>query len=104
VDIKWTTATGEELDRLGELVGVKRRNTVADGLECDNSYRRLIALELIKTEFKREYTGDFDIVLDPNGDVVPLPILDRHIGHEIIDNWAGGKSFRYCRNCKVEVA
>lgn len=26
-----------------------------------------------------------------------------HTGHEVIENFAGGKSFKYCRNCKVEV-
>lgn len=27
-----------------------------------------------------------------------------HQGHEVIENHAGGKAFKYCRNCRVEVA
>ena len=26
-----------------------------------------------------------------------------HEGHEVIENYAGGKTFKYCRKCKVEV-
>lgn len=26
-----------------------------------------------------------------------------HTGHEVIENYAGGKTFKYCRKCKVEV-
>lgn len=26
-----------------------------------------------------------------------------HEGHEVIDNYAGGKAFKFCRKCKVEV-
>lgn len=28
---------------------------------------------------------------------------NKHLGHEIIENYAGGKKFNYCRVCKVEV-
>ena len=28
---------------------------------------------------------------------------DSHLNHEIVENYAGGKSFKYCRNCKIEV-
>lgn len=30
-------------------------------------------------------------------------IFNPHHGHEIVENHAGGKAFKYCRNCKVEV-
>lgn len=30
-------------------------------------------------------------------------VVDPHAGHEVIENYAGGKTFKYCRKCKVEV-
>lgn len=28
---------------------------------------------------------------------------ETHAGHDVIENMAGGKTFKYCRNCKTEV-
>jgi len=47
-------------------------------------------------------------VVGSNGE--PLVVIDNigtkasHDGHEVVENYAGGKSFKYCRNCKVEVS
>jgi hypothetical protein len=35
--------------------------------------------------------------------VLPTKKTPDHAGHEIVENIAGGKAFKYCRNCKVEV-
>lgn len=45
------------------------------------------------------------LVVDPYGHVAAkiTNIGTSHEGHEVIDNYAGGKAFKFCRNCKVEV-
>lgn len=38
-------------------------------------------------------------------DITPLTILleNLHINHEVVTNTVMHKSFKYCRNCKIEV-
>jgi hypothetical protein len=45
------------------------------------------------------------VVLDPYGHVAAhiTNIGNAHEGHDVVENYAGGKSFQYCRNCKDEV-
>jgi hypothetical protein len=83
-------ASGKELDSIGELYGIKR-------LELD----QLIASD----EVYRKQILDF--ICGPGPQTISPKELsehfDPHVGHEVIENYAGGKAFKYCRNCKIEV-
>jgi hypothetical protein len=52
--------------------------------------------------------GDFNKAVDWTGEQSKKSMVDKlekelHIGHEVIENYAGGKKFNYCRVCKTEV-
>lgn len=38
------------------------------------------------------------------GKIENIGTRESHEGHEVIENYAGGKAFKYCRKCKVEVS
>jgi hypothetical protein len=52
---------------------------------------------------------DKAFLMNPDGSVGAVinniggTFKDSHDGHEVVENYAGGKSFKYCRRCKVEV-
>lgn len=71
-------ATGMELERIGHLYGISRHYG-----ESDSDFRNRI---------KQTHPLMREAKTNP------------HDGHEVVENWAGGKSFMYCRHCKVEVA
>jgi hypothetical protein len=88
-------ATGESLDEIGAMYGIKRTYDYPFvPWEGDEAYRDRIISH----------------IKDPDA-YSPLempPGLERqesvtHSGHEIVENYAGGKAFKYCRNCKTEV-
>lgn len=74
------TATGDHLDRLAELHGLRRTTA-----ETDDSFRTR-TLKAAKSWTNSEEKKS------------------AHEGHEVVENYAGGKPFKYCRNCKVEVS
>lgn len=97
-------ATGRELDEIGAMYGLSRTDA-----EPDNNYRQRLH------DFKR---NGFQVVSDPSmkkdaailvqagqvvGKITNLGATNPHAGHEVITNHAGGKEFKYCRKCKVEV-
>lgn len=55
----------------------------------------------VKTEFLKapQYVAQYEWTEPPMFDFT----LDVHEGHEIVENTVLGKSFKYCRKCKVEV-
>jgi hypothetical protein len=91
-------AQGQQLDRIGEMYGIKRRDCPA---EPDDFFRRRILEEMqviVRNTFPATMTPEeLDFKMEYNGNFVS------HDGHEVVENWAGGKRFMYCRKCKVEV-
>lgn len=89
-------ASGEMLDKIGEMYGVKRNNFPA---EPDRDYQKRILDSLNPAwEVKTISPEELDVRMGVTESVDP------HANHIIVENWAGGKRFMYCRQCKVEVA
>lgn len=79
-------AAGPHLDIIGENFSIRR----AYG-EDDASLRTRLR------EAMRSMTRQTSF------QTVEVPKPKNHDGHEVIENHAGGKTFKYCRKCKVEV-
>ena len=87
----------------GDLVTLKSNQTLSGSLEFGKAYEikeaNAFGSNLIKLDgFMSWYYPDhFQLV---KKDTV---VIWEHDGHTVIVNSAGGKDFKYCRNCKVEV-
>lgn len=99
-------AVGQELDDIGRVLGLSR----IPG-ETDESYRA--ELHKIRTGQKPTFPiktsnsippGEAHFVQDGKtvGKIINIG-ANPHAGHDVITNHAGGKEFKYCRKCKVEV-
>lgn len=86
-------AQGRQLDEIGELYGIKR-NVIDDLIETDVSIRQRIMGEFEKMKVRVTSLEELD---------AKFGTQDPHADHEVIENYAGGKAFKYCRHCKVEV-
>lgn len=88
------TAVGHELEAIGKTYGVERKRFMG-AVESDREYRERL------WSIHRDTAGNPQWSVP--GEVIAASYSDPHAGHEVIENWAGGKKFHYCRKCKVEV-
>lgn len=90
-DTNLDTAQGDDLDWIAEAYGVTRgydRHTTSKP-ETDADLRNRI-LDRRKGQIGCTPTTSIMHGID-------------HSGHDVVENTAGGKSFKYCRQCKTEV-
>ena len=83
-DYSLETAQGEALDKIAEGFGLKRLKAQ----EPTSEYYPIETDVKLRDRVKDAKAGSNSF---------------QHYGHEIIENHADGKKFKYCRNCKVEV-
>lgn len=79
------------------------QNTVPYGYHLDGTAKQLgIERYFLETDEELRERINNRLRSMPSQEGFTLP-KNAHQGHEVIENHAGGKTFKYCRQCKTEV-